>query len=338
MYRFYQWMAFFYIYCIGGWIWETSYVSLCEKRFVNRGFLHGPVIPLYGSGAVAMLFLALPLKENLVLTYVAGVVGATLLELVTGWAMESIFKVKYWDYSKQKIQFRGYICLSSSLFWGVLTIALVRWMHGPIERFVLRQPDWMVIAGVSLFTAGFLYDLYISAKEALDLRKVLVALEKVRAEIEEAERELAARVEQGRQQASEYWEQSRQQASEYWEQGRQQASEYWEQTRIQLSERVEESREQLAQRLEQSRGQLSGRLEESRREWEQKLSRLYEQKEIQIGEFRLAHRRLRRRHPTATAGRLEGLLTEVRRKIGESAVRETEEEKTEGAESFREEV
>lgn len=306
MYRFYQWMAFFYIYCICGWIWETSYVSLCQRRFVNRGFLHGPVIPLYGSGAVAMLFLALPVKENLVLTYVVGVVGATLLELVTGWAMETIFKVKYWDYSKQKIQFRGYICLSSSLFWGFLTIALVRWMHEPIERFVLRQPDWLAITGVCLFTAGFGLDLYISAKEALDLRKVLVALEKVRAEIEEAEQELEMRVAQSRKQASEYWEQ----------------------TRTQLSERVEEGREQLAERIGQGREQLSGHLEESRREWEQKLSRLYEQRESRLGEFRQAHRRLRRRHPTATAGRLEGLLTEVRKKMGEPAARETGEEKT----------
>lgn len=301
MYRFYQWMAFFYIYCICGWIWETSYVSVCQKRFVNRGFLHGPVIPLYGSGAVAMLFLALPVKDNLLLTYIVGVVGATLLELVTGWAMESIFKVKYWDYSKQKIQFRGYICLSSSLFWGFLTIALVRWMHGPIERFVLRQPDWVAITGVSLFTAVFLGDLYVSAKEALDLRKVLVALEDLRTEIEEAQRELEARVAENRRMASEYLEQ----------------------TKEQLSERLEQTKEQLSERVEESREQLAQRMEESRREWERRLQGLNEQKEIQLGEFRLAHRRLRRRHPTATTGRLEGLLTEARQRFGELSAQES---------------
>lgn len=252
MYRFYQWAAFFYIYCICGWIWESSYVSVCERRLVNRGFLHGPVIPLYGSGAVAMLFLALPVKENLALTYIVGVVGATLLELATGWAMEAVFKVKYWDYSKQKIQFRGYICLSSSLFWGFLTIALVRWLHGPIERFILRQPDWTVMAATGLFTAGFCVDLYISAKEALDLRKALVALERLRDEIEEAQRQLEKRVAESRRQASEHLEQA--------------------------------------------------------------LARLYEQKEIRLGELHLAHRRLRRRHPTASVGRLESLLTEIRRK------------------------
>ena len=259
MYRFYQWMAFFYIYCIFGWIWETSYVSVCERHYVNRGFLHGPVIPLYGSGAVAMLFLALPVKDNLALTYVVGVVGATLLELVTGWAMESIFKVKYWDYSKQKIQFRGYICLSSSLFWGFLTIALVRFLHAPVERFVLRQPDWLMISGVGLFTVGFTCDLVVSAKEALDLRKVLVAMEKLRAEIDEVQKELSLKLEQ--------------------------------------------SREQWAKRMEQSRSQL-----------ELKLAALNEQKEIQLGEFQLAHRRLRRRHPSATTGKLEEWLAGMKKR------------------------
>lgn len=271
MYRFYQWIAFFYIYCVCGWIWETSYVSVCQRRFVNRGFMHGPVIPLYGSGAVSMLVLALPVRDNLVLTYVVGVVGATLLELVTGWAMERIFKVRYWDYSKHKFQFHGYICLSSSLFWGFLTIALVRWIHGPIEHFILGLPDEVVITAVCLFTAVFVYDFVISAKEAMDLRRVLVALEKLRADIDEVQRELSAR--------------------------------------------LEESRQQAAERLEESRQQAAERLEESRRVLEEKLALLKEQREIQMGEFRLAHRRLRRRHPSATTGRLEELLNEVKTEV-----------------------
>ena len=292
MYRFYQWMAFFYIYCIFGWIWETSYVSVCERHYVNRGFLHGPVIPLYGSGAVAMLFLALPVKDNLALTYAVGVVGATLLELATGWAMESIFKVKYWDYSKQKIQFRGYICLSSSLFWGVLTIALVRFLHSPVERFVLRQPDWLAFTGVSLFTAGFACDLAVSAKEALNLRKVLVAMEKLRAEMDEVQRELSLKLEQGYQTAAGRLVQSIENLASH-----------AKQRRGQLADRWIQGRAALASHVEQSRGQL-----------EQRLAALTEQKEMQLGEFQLAHRRLRRRHPSATTGKLEEWLAGVKRR------------------------
>ena len=98
-----QWLLYFYVYCFLGWIFESCYVSFRKKQWVNRGFLHGPFLPIYGSGAVMMLFVSEPFKDNLILTYFAGVVGATLLELVTGAAMEALLKVRYWDYSNQKI-------------------------------------------------------------------------------------------------------------------------------------------------------------------------------------------------------------------------------------------
>ena len=114
-----QWILYFYVYCFLGWIFESCYVSFRKKEWVNRGFLHGPFLPIYGSGAVMMLFVSEPFKNNLILTYFAGVVGATLLELVTGAAMEALLKVRYWDYSNQKFNYKGYICLSSSVAWGI---------------------------------------------------------------------------------------------------------------------------------------------------------------------------------------------------------------------------
>ena len=106
-YTWLQWILFFFCYCFFGWIFESSYVSLKEKRLVNRGFLRLPMLPLYGTGAVMMLFVSLPVKNNLILVYVSGVVAATLLEYVTGWGMERLFKMRYWDYSNQRFQCRG---------------------------------------------------------------------------------------------------------------------------------------------------------------------------------------------------------------------------------------
>ena len=97
-YRWYQWLLFFYIYCFAGWIFESAYVSIKERRLVNRGFLRLPLLPLYGTGAVMMLLVSLPIQDHLVLVYIAGVGAATLLEYVTGWAMEGLFKVRYWDF------------------------------------------------------------------------------------------------------------------------------------------------------------------------------------------------------------------------------------------------
>lgn len=240
MYRFYQWLAFFYIYSFFGWIWETSYVSVCKKHFVNRGFLHGPVIPIYGSGAIVMLFLALPVKDNLVLSYFVGLIGATLLELFTGWAMEALFKVKYWDYSDSRFQFHGYICLSSSLFWGFLTVALVRWVHAPVERLVLSASQKPLMAAVVFFTAFFVTDFSASAKEALDMRKVLVALERLRIDIERAQDELSLKVELGREELSGRIEE-----------GRQQLAELKEQNMRQIEQKISRLKEQWAENLEE---------------------------------------------------------------------------------------
>ena len=71
-YTWYQWLTFFYLYCFLGWIFESSYVSILQHRPVNRGFLRIPLLPLYGSGAVMMLWVSLPFQDNLILTYLSG--------------------------------------------------------------------------------------------------------------------------------------------------------------------------------------------------------------------------------------------------------------------------
>lgn len=127
-----QWLLFFYIYCFIGWCFESAYVSLKKRRFVNRGFLKLPMLPIYGSGAIAILIVTIPVRDNLWLVWLFGMISATLLELVTGAVMELLFKVKYWDYSNQKFNYKGYICLSSSIAWGFLSLLLTEVIHEPI--------------------------------------------------------------------------------------------------------------------------------------------------------------------------------------------------------------
>ena len=296
MYKAYQWMAFFYIYCVLGWIWETSYVSVCKRKFVNRGFLHGPVIPIYGCGAVMMLLVTQPVQESLVLTYLAGMAGATLLELVTGWAMERLFKVRYWDYSHHKIQFGGYICLTSSLFWGVLTVLLVRVLHAPIERLVLGLPARLVMAAVAVFTILFVWDVIVSVREALDMRRLLVAAEKLREDMERLQRELSQRMEQQRHELAQRMDQQK----------------------AELAQRVDQQRAEFAQRMDQSREDFSARLDERRAELADRLAQLRQQNEERLAELRDARSRLRRRHPSATMGRMEEFLEEAQKKWNET--------------------
>lgn len=130
-----------------------------------------------------MLFVSLPVKDNLFLVYLAGVIAATILELVVGLGMEALFKVKYWDYSKDKFNYKGVICVKSSLFWGVLTLFLTEIAQGPLEKLVCGMPHVLLVILTTVIGAAFLYDTYISVKAALDLAKVLAAVEKAKEEV-----------------------------------------------------------------------------------------------------------------------------------------------------------
>lgn len=190
-YPWYHWITFFYIYCFCGWIFESTYVSLKSRRYVNRGFLRLPMLPLYGTGAIMMLWVSLPLGDNLILVYLAGVAAATVLEYVTGFVMERLFKMKYWDYSSHRFQLQGYICLSSSVAWGFLTIFLTDVIHQPIARLVLSISPLVEFTLIGIVSIFFVTDAVKSTREALDLGRALEALTKLRAEAEEVQVQLA---------------------------------------------------------------------------------------------------------------------------------------------------
>ncbi|MGO5165118.1 MULTISPECIES: putative ABC transporter permease [unclassified Candidatus Paralachnospira] len=184
-YSFQQWLLFFYIYCFFGWCFESTYVSLRKHRFVNRGFLHSPLLPIYGSGAVVMLLVTLRIRSYAVLMFFAGMIGATALELVVGLAMEAIFEVKYWDYSNQKFNYKGVICLSSSLCWGLFTVLLNKVIHQPVEAFVLGLPAAAVTVTVCVISVIFLCDTVVSVKVALGIRDMLDARVRLKKELGE---------------------------------------------------------------------------------------------------------------------------------------------------------
>ena len=180
-----QWVLFFFFYCLCGWLWESCYVSARQRRWVNRGFLHGPLLPIYGFGAIIILIFTLPVRTHTAALYVCGTAAATLLEYVTGAVMERLFKVRYWDYSNQKLNLNGYICLSSSIAWGFFSILLVRVIHPPVERLVLDIPAALTAPLTLALMAAFGADVMQSVRAALDLRAMLEELRRLarRAEI-----------------------------------------------------------------------------------------------------------------------------------------------------------
>ena len=186
-----QWVLLFFFYCFCGWVWESCYVSLCQRHWVNRGFLQGPLLPIYGSGAILILFVTLPVANSLPLIWFFGMTAATALEYVTGAVMERLFKVRYWDYSKHRWNLHGYICLSSSIAWGFFSILLVRFLHPPVARLLADVPAFLVDPLALLLTAAFTADLVRSVQDAMDLRQTLIRLTEENEEL----RHLARRAE-----------------------------------------------------------------------------------------------------------------------------------------------
>jgi len=178
-----QWLFFFYFYCFIGWCIESAYVSIRTRKLTNRGFMRGPFLPLYGSGGIMMLVVSMPFRDNIVLTYLAGCVGATVLEYITGVTMEALFKVRYWDYSNQRFNFQGHICLGTSLSWGLLTILMTEIVHVPVEKLVLSIPDQVLTVVTIVLTVGIAVDFTLSFKAAIDLRDILVRMEQAKQEL-----------------------------------------------------------------------------------------------------------------------------------------------------------
>lgn len=178
-----EWLFFFYFYCFFGWVFESTFVSVKSRRFVNRGFIRGPFLPIYGSGAIMMLLVSMPFQDNIFLTYIAGCIGATILELVTGIVMESLFKVRYWDYSNQRFNYKGHICLSSTIAWGFLTILMTGFVHRGVEKVVFAIPSIVVSVVTIIVTEYIVVDFTLSFKAAMDLRDILIGLEKAKEEM-----------------------------------------------------------------------------------------------------------------------------------------------------------
>ena len=128
---------YFIIYSFIGFILETTYVFLMDKKLTQRGFLWGPVIPIYGFGALAIIIALSSYKNKIVLIFVLGIILTSTLEYITSYVMEKLFDMRWWDYSQRKYNINGRICLRNSLMIGILSVLLIQWIHPLISQFTL---------------------------------------------------------------------------------------------------------------------------------------------------------------------------------------------------------
>jgi uncharacterized membrane protein len=163
----------FFIYCFFGWIYESTLVSITDKHLVNRGFMHGPILPIYGVGALLCIGAGMLANGSLVLTFIYAVVMCTAVELGTGLAMEHLFKVRYWDYTHIPGNIHGYICPSVSLLWGLAALVITQFVQARVSLLVMLVPPFYAELLSYMLTIVCAIDFALSWAEAIDLRHTL---------------------------------------------------------------------------------------------------------------------------------------------------------------------
>ena len=178
----------FFVYGLLGWCAEVVFAAVKEHRLVNRGFLCGPICPIYGFGMVALLYAAralgapgLPLSVPVV--FVVGGVLTTLLELVAGWGLYRLFRIRWWDYTGIPFNLGGYICPQFSLLWGLGSVVMVKGLHPLLARLGDRIPLQALLPLDLILLLVFAVDTAASAAAAAGLDRKLKELDELRARL-----------------------------------------------------------------------------------------------------------------------------------------------------------
>lgn len=186
---------FFCFYACAGWCMETVYCSVLEKRFVPRGFLHGPLCPIYGVGVLLMILFFEPLKGNLFAFYLVSTVVMSAWEYFVGWFLELTTHMKYWDYSIYRFNLKGRICLWVCLVWGVLSYVCIFWIHPPVAVLFAQIPPLTRQIVAIVLAVAVLADAIATVRELALMTKALNALQALSGELKSHYNDLVASVE-----------------------------------------------------------------------------------------------------------------------------------------------
>ncbi len=154
---------YFILYSVLGWIYETILVSIENGHTVNRGFLNGPYLPIYGFGSVLFLLLLGRVESPILIFFLAAVI-ACVVEYATSLAMEKLFGARWWDYSKYKFNLNGRICLGAATVFGAFAVLLIKFIHPFALSVVLSIPPLVFLALDVAMTVVFFVDLVITLK------------------------------------------------------------------------------------------------------------------------------------------------------------------------------
>ena len=297
----------FFIYAFLGWCTEVSYAALKSGRFVNRGFLKGPVCPVYGCGAVIVLWVLEPLRGNLLLLFLGSVALTSLLEWLTGFVLERLFHQRWWDYSQEPFNLNGYICLRFSIAWGLACLFVVKLVHPSVLWCIRTIPHPVGVGLLILFSVTMAVDLAATVRTIARINRQLSQLDELAAGIKEMSNELGENLADRVLDAVEIGDGLRADLQEELDDLREVLAAH----RAELQDGLEEVRDSLAQRRFQLQMDQAEWLEQRERELRALRARLDEVRQSRI----FGQRRLLRAVPGMRSTAHQPALERLRRRL-----------------------
>ncbi|MBP5180159.1 MAG: putative ABC transporter permease [Clostridiales bacterium] len=187
---------FFVVYSLAGWIIEVIFHATVKGKVVNRGFLNGPVCPVYGFGMIMVLVIYNLIGiDNAFVIFLEGLVFTTLIELFAGFILDKFFHARWWDYSKMPLNLNGYICAGFSIIWGLAVVFVIKLVHVFIYRitsaFVPERIGWPILMALYVL---FIADTVVTVLTVIGLNKKLEELDRISASLKTMSNRMSDRI------------------------------------------------------------------------------------------------------------------------------------------------
>ncbi len=177
-----QLICYFAIYSFIGWCVEVVYTSYLSKKFINRGFLFGPFCPIYGYSIITVLIILNNFVQTPLLFLIGATIITTIIEYLTGVILETVFKTRWWDYSKRKFNLGGKICLKFSIYWGFALFFVYYFIHPYINLLTINLLQKTNFLFPTIFVIYLTIDTIFSIISAYGLRKIIIRINKLKEE------------------------------------------------------------------------------------------------------------------------------------------------------------
>ena len=179
MYYFFYYFLLYFIYCVLGYVLECGYCTIKNRKIIlNRGFLIGPYIPIYGFGSMLVIILLKKYSNDLIVFFVMASIIVTVLEYFTSYIMEKIFKARWWDYSERKLNINGRVCLENTFLFGIGSVVIMYVINPYFESVLFSLSNNVLCVFAICFLVIFVFDVIVSAKLVYKISKTSVFINK----------------------------------------------------------------------------------------------------------------------------------------------------------------